>query len=104
MKLKIAWLAYFCLARMEVDLPLCLECHRLIRETIYPDLQDHFSVKEYPHVPGVKHNLFFLDHDHPEQGSEDEGKSKSNEFEVKFSVAFARYLTQQGKYAPGNKF
>jgi hypothetical protein len=44
------------------------------------------------------HSLFFLDHDHPEQGH-NERSSKSNQWEARFSVLLARYLLQQG-YLP----
>jgi hypothetical protein len=57
--------------------------HRLIRETLYPGLRDSDVVEAYPSVRGMAADLFFLDHNHPEDGSDDEeSKSKSNAFEV----------------------
>lgn len=29
---------------------------------MYPSLRDHTSVRSYPDVPGVRSNLWFLDH------------------------------------------
>jgi hypothetical protein len=70
---------------------------RLVRP-IYPTLKDHPSVATYPPVKGMVHSLFFMDHDHPEQGH-NERSSKSNQWEARFSVLLARYLLQQG-YSP----
>ncbi|GMH38367.1 hypothetical protein BSKO_06251 [Bryopsis sp. KO-2023] len=75
---------------------------RLIRETVYPKLKDHESVLRYPeNVAGMCKNLFFVDHDHPEDGQED-SKSKSNNFEAQFGVRLARYLVQQGSFGKGD--
>lgn len=47
------------------------------------------------------HDVFFLDHDHPEGGGDGgEGRSKFNPWEAQFVVALTRYLLMQG-YAPG---
>ena len=55
----------------------------LIRNTIYPELQDHPSVLTYPDVRGMAKPLFFFDHDHKEDGAgDDDSMSKSNQFEV----------------------
>ena len=43
-----------------------------------------------------------MNHDHKESGQED-GKSKSNDFEAKFVVRFAQYLVQQGYNQKGKK-
>lgn len=74
------------------------EIARLISPSIYERLENHPSVLEYPAVKGVKNNLFFLHHENRESGSSD-NESMSNQFEVKFLLAFAQYLIQQG-YAP----
>jgi hypothetical protein len=72
----------------------------LIR-SIYPQLKDHAKVHEYPDVQGTSSNVFFFDHNHPEDGEkDDESSSKVNEFEAHMVVGFARYLLLQG-YAPG---
>ena len=33
---------------------------------IYPKLQDHEEIKNYSDIYGVKSNVYFLDHNHPE--------------------------------------
>lgn len=42
------------------------EIANLIRPTIYKDLLDHESVKNYSHLLGVEKNVFFIDHSQPE--------------------------------------
>ena len=67
-------------------------------QDIYPNLQNHASVEEYPNVLGVGTNLHFIDHSYHEDENF-ELKSKSNEHEAKFIVAICRYLLLQG-YSP----
>lgn len=50
--------------------------------TLYPRLEDHDLVKNYPHVQGMAKDVFFLTHDHKENGGEDDFVSKYNQFEV----------------------
>ena len=52
------------------------------RNTLYKNLQDNEHVTAYPPVRGVAHNLFFIDHSHPEHGGGDDVVSKYNEYEV----------------------
>ena len=66
---------------------------------IYPDLENHESVKEYEDIKGIKKNMFFVNHSHLEN-SNDESHSHSNEHEAAFLVALCRYLLQQG-YSAG---
>lgn len=72
--------------------PSCLP--RLVRETLYPSLRDHPSVEGYPPVAGLVQPLFFLDHAAPEAG-QDEGRSKSNEWEAQFAVGLARSVPRK---------
>ena len=65
---------------------------------IYTDLEDHESVTHYDDIPGMKSNLFFLNHQEPEHESED-SHSHYNQHEAEFLVALSRYLLQQG-YEP----
>ncbi|KAK9808579.1 hypothetical protein WJX72_000022 [[Myrmecia] bisecta] len=69
---------------------------RLIRSTIYPDLQDHPQVASHPAVRGMLHNVFFWHHDHPEGGQGDESRSKFNTTEAAMAARLAKYLLQQG--------
>jgi hypothetical protein len=65
---------------------------------IYPTLQDHESVLNYPEIRGVAHNLFFINHAQPE-ATDDETKSHSNVYEAEYVAALCHYLLKQG-YAP----
>ncbi|XP_046737941.1 NFX1-type zinc finger-containing protein 1-like [Diprion similis] len=67
----------------------------LISPAIYETLVNHVSVFTYPAVKGLEKNLFFLNHQNYELGALD-SESVSNPFEVKFLLAFAKYLLQQG--------
>ncbi|PIK63034.1 putative NFX1-type zinc finger-containing protein 1 [Apostichopus japonicus] len=69
-----------------------------IHEEFYPDLQDHDSVKAYDHVRGVDKDVFFLNHNVAEKVEQD-GRSRSNEFEAEFLTGLCRYLLQQ-EYRP----
>lgn len=72
----------------------------LIRE-IYPRLEDHQTVKNYPDVVGMADNVFWLDHEHLEDGANEEdhnSKSHSNEWEVAMTRALVRHLVLQGTY------
>ena len=83
---------------------LCVQ-HRMRPEIaallkhIYPDLENHESVKEYEDIKGIKKNMFFVNHSHLEN-SNDESHSHTNEHEAAFLVALCRYLLQQG-YSAG---
>jgi len=77
-------------------------CVSALIGSIYPQLKDHPQVLEYPDVQGTTSNVFFFDHNHPEDGDhDDESSSKVNEFEAQMVVKFARYLLLQG-YGPGD--
>ena len=47
-----------------------LEIAALIRNTIYPRLVDHHSTKVLPDVVGMRKNIYWLDHDNIEEGSQ----------------------------------
>mmetsp|Transcript_11736 Transcript_11736/g.35298 ORF Transcript_11736/g.35298 Transcript_11736/m.35298 type:complete len:246 (+) Transcript_11736:503-1240(+) len=72
---------------------------RLVRE-IYPDLLDHASVAERPHVRGVAKDVFFVSH----QNAENPGQaSKQNPHEAALVAATARYLIRgPPRYGEGN--
>ena len=71
------------------------EISQLLVPTIYSDLKDHHSVLHYPNVEGIKVNVFFLDHDKPED-TPDESRSKRNTHEAKFLASLYLYLRLQG--------
>ena len=75
----------------------------LVRHTVYPGLLDAPPVADYPAVRGMREPLFFVNHEHPEAGEEEEAGalsgSKQNAGEAAFVVALTRYLLLQG-YKP----
>ncbi|KAF4124507.1 Superfamily I DNA and/or RNA helicase [Geosmithia morbida] len=57
----------------------------LVRNTLYPDLEDHESVRSYPEVAGFRKRLFWLDHKNPETKRDSNSgieTSYSNPFEA----------------------
>lgn len=63
--------------------------------TIYPDLQDHSSVKSYEDIKGLKTNIYFIQHNNPERTNA-ESISYSNPHEAYFIVELCKYLLKQG--------
>ncbi len=86
-------------AQLNVQRRMRPEISQLIR-SVYPNLQDHASVNDLPSVVGMAANLFWLDHDHPEDSRDDgaRAKSHSNTWEVGMAVALVRHLVRQGEY------
>ena len=74
------------------------EISELIHPHIYPELYDHESVKQYPNVRGMLHNIFFVSQCSAETDVDDL-KSPSNENEAWFIARLCKYLLQQG-YEP----
>ncbi|KAF2171405.1 hypothetical protein M409DRAFT_63696 [Zasmidium cellare ATCC 36951] len=72
----------------------------LVRSTLYPKLQDAESVKTYPDVIGMRHRLFWMDHDRPEDSQVDQMHSTShtNTYEVDMVAALVNHLVGQGVY------
>ncbi|KIP05604.1 hypothetical protein PHLGIDRAFT_147296 [Phlebiopsis gigantea 11061_1 CR5-6] len=70
----------------------------LVRTTLYPNLKDHEMVTHYPAVRGMHKPVYFLDHRHKENGSEDDSISRHNQFEVDLTVDLVLYLLRQGPY------
>ncbi|KAG6620839.1 NFX1-type zinc finger-containing protein 1 [Phytophthora cinnamomi] len=73
---------------------------QLIRMLFYPEVRDARETLEYPPLLGVDKNVYFVDHNHPEDGANAvlgaSARSHSNEYEVAYLVATLRYLLQQG--------
>ncbi|XP_062603582.1 NFX1-type zinc finger-containing protein 1-like [Saccostrea cucullata] len=67
----------------------------MLTPTIYPSLQDHSTVLEYQNVKGMKHNIFFFDHQNPESQS-NYSTSYTNDFEVEMIANLYKYLILQG--------
>ena len=74
---------------------------RLVRETLYCNLQDHDDVLEYPSVQGIRPRLFWVDHREPETKADTTRlmqTSHSNDFEVNMVAALVTHLVRQGVY------
>ncbi|KAK3317593.1 hypothetical protein B0T19DRAFT_294577 [Cercophora scortea] len=86
-------------AQLKIQRRMRPEISRLIR-SVYPNLEDHNCVKDMPSVVGMRHNLFWLDHSHPEDNATDatRASSHSNSWEVDMTTALVRHLVRQGEY------
>ncbi|CAJ2505937.1 Uu.00g000670.m01.CDS01 [Anthostomella pinea] len=87
-------------AQLNVQRRMRPEISKLIR-SVYPMLEDHESVKTLPGVVGMRHNLFWLDHDHVEDVRDDGSRvrSHSNQWEVDMATGLGRHLVRQGHYS-----
>lgn len=85
--------------KLDVQHRMRPEISRLICPLIYPDLKNHESVMNRPHILGVKDSVFFIDHDHKEEVCND--NSKKNIFEAEFLIQLARHLILNN-YKPEN--
>ncbi|PYH91620.1 P-loop containing nucleoside triphosphate hydrolase protein [Aspergillus ellipticus CBS 707.79] len=78
---------------------------RLIRDTLYPRLEDAPPVLEYPEVSGMRRRLFWLDHGYVEGNVSDAdalGTSHWNAFEIEMTTALVTHLLRQGSYKDGD--
>ncbi|XP_020339540.2 NFX1-type zinc finger-containing protein 1 [Oncorhynchus kisutch] len=71
---------------------------RLLVPHIYSELENHPSVMDYDNIKGLLSNMFFVEHNYPEEEIRD-GKSRQNLHEAFFVVALCRYLLLQ-EYQP----
>ncbi|KAF2995894.1 hypothetical protein E8E13_004750 [Curvularia kusanoi] len=88
-------------AQLNVQRRMRPEISTLIRETVYGKLTDHESTTKLPDVVGLRHNVYWLDHDNLEctPGFDARNmKSKSNDWEVMFVHALVRHVVRQGVY------
>jgi AAA domain len=78
---------------------------QLIRNSLYPALKDSPTVFDYPEVDGMKHRLYWLNHEHLEAGANNQEHSTShtNSFEVDMTVALVSHLVKQGNYRTGEQ-
>nr|RBQ87343.1 hypothetical protein FVER53263_00185 [Fusarium verticillioides] len=88
-------------AQLNVQRRMRPEISQLIRR-VYPNLQDHESVFHLDDVVGMRKNLFWLDHNHPEDSGGDgtRVKSHSNTWETNMATALVRHIVRQGVYKP----
>ena len=71
------------------------EVARLIVPSIYPTLDNHESVLQYPEVRGMDKSVFFLAHNEMEKSDYD-GRSHSNPYEAELALALVRHFVLQG--------
>ncbi|KFY14961.1 hypothetical protein V491_05834 [Pseudogymnoascus sp. VKM F-3775] len=76
----------------------------LVRVPLYPDLQDHPSVSEYPEVDGMRHRLYWLNHQENEdpRSAQAVSLSRTNTFEVEMVASLVSHLVRQGTYGQGD--
>ncbi|TGO06847.1 hypothetical protein BTUL_0451g00010 [Botrytis tulipae] len=76
----------------------------LVRVPLYPDLQDHPLVSEYPQVDGMRDRLYWLDHQEREdpRPANAVSLSRTNTFEVDMIAALVSHLVRQGTYGCGD--
>ncbi|KAL9107643.1 MAG: hypothetical protein Q9227_007450 [Pyrenula ochraceoflavens] len=75
----------------------------LVRETIYPNLQDDDHVRQYSLVEGIAKRLFWINHQNTENAAErEDSTSYSNDYEISFTQALVSHLVSQGKYKPSD--
>lgn len=93
------------------------EIASLIRTSIYKELIDDDSVKQYPNIVGISKNLYFIDHNEPECGvsivfmdnyfsmqfpklnlfnQDSEETTKKNTYESLYLLSLCDYLILQG--------
>ncbi|KAI8351963.1 hypothetical protein B0O80DRAFT_455126 [Mortierella sp. GBAus27b] len=93
----------FPLSHLTIQRRMRPEISSLIRNTLYPNLEDGQNVKEYPTVNGMGASLFFMDHSHAVDAKDEYGmQSFSNSFEVRMVEALAHYLIKNGYDKPGD--
>jgi hypothetical protein len=78
------------------------EISDLIRYTLYPNLIDGENTAKYPNVRGAQHNVYFIDHRHPEDNSDSDLAIQShvNTYEVKMVVEMVKYFVRNGYTKP----
>ena len=85
-------------ATLQIQHRMRPEIAQLVHPHVYDTLINHNSVLKYENVKGVGKNMFFIQHECPEE--EDTNLiSHSNPYEVSYIVALCKYLLQQG-YEP----
>ncbi|KAG2025031.1 hypothetical protein GB937_003258 [Aspergillus fischeri] len=78
---------------------------QLVRDTLYPQIEDAESVSSYPEVVGMRRRLFWLDHREPEADAANTSllaTSHWNEYEIQMTMAVVNHLVRQGKYHSGD--
>ncbi|GAA5992370.1 hypothetical protein JCM10908_000450 [Rhodotorula pacifica] len=72
---------------------------KLIRNALYPDLEDAPNVAEYPDVQGMSRNIFFVDHRLQQDAASALHSSQTNSAEARWVFDLVRHLALQGSGA-----
>lgn len=89
----------FPIAQLDTQRRMHPSISTLVRETLYPNLQDHPDTKNHPDVIGMRRKLFWLDHRIMEDATADsESASKTHTWEIDMVVALVKHLSRQGVY------
>ncbi|KAG8709972.1 hypothetical protein FRC11_005001 [Ceratobasidium sp. 423] len=88
----------FPMTQLDVQRRMRPSISSLIRNTLYPKLQDNDQVLDYPDVRGMDKNIFFISHENLERGGGEDSVSKHNEFEVNLIYDLVAHLLRQGCY------
>ena len=81
--------------RLSVQHRMRPEIAALTKRIYDHEIIDHESVNDFENISGVCHNLFFIEHNHPER-MVNGLQSYANDHEAEFIVALCRYLLSQG--------
>lgn len=83
--------------QLKVQRRMCPEISENLR-FIYKKLVDHDIVKSYLYndIRGLSSNVFWIDHDYPEEGKKGEMKIYKNRHESSYLVFLCQYLLYQG--------
>ncbi|GBC00890.1 hypothetical protein RclHR1_00400004 [Rhizophagus clarus] len=77
------------------------EISDLIRYTIYEDLEDGENTIDYPNICGAQHNVYFIDHEYPEDNFGDSAtQTHVNMYEVKMVTEMVKYFVKNGYSDP----
>ncbi|KAG0698145.1 hypothetical protein DFH29DRAFT_943008 [Suillus ampliporus] len=87
------------MSRIDVQRRMRPAISSLIRNTLYPRLEDHELVRDYPPVRGIAKNVFFVTHSHRENEGAEDSASKFNLYEVAMIRELVLYLLRQGCYS-----
>lgn len=85
------------MSQLQVQRRMLPQISLFIANTLYPVLEDHPCVKQYPNVVGMESNIFFLDHRHAETSAA--GRKLHNKYEADMVCELVLYLLKQGCYS-----
>ncbi|KAF8599525.1 P-loop containing nucleoside triphosphate hydrolase protein, partial [Ceratobasidium sp. AG-I] len=89
----------FPMSQLDVQRRMRPAISSLIKNTLYPKLQDHELVQQYPKVRGMHKDVFFVSHDNVEVGGGEDSVSKHNSYELDMIHDLVLHLLRQGCYS-----